>query len=390
MDDSVFDAMLRTALSEALEEDYQEMAQKEGPHRRKDRPSRHQAKRMRRMLADPFGYERRSRITPEKEKRPAPEVRPFRWRHCLQGATAAALILLLTGTAAAYALRGGDFFRHMFESSPWATEYSGIADIDQVQEMDGGACKLGTVVEDEHFRFELLDAVSEGENALAAVKITVLDMQPVEEALGGDTVAPAAFLNTSGSFFDSGSSETSFIYPNEDNDLEDNQLLLIFRSSKNSAGLARSCDIVFEDFGYQKWSGDRDTIAEDVVLIPGKWTIPITLKFDGGTVLEGQKTVQLEDCTFTIDRICISALSVSIDLHCPREFEDRLYELLPAVEICMRDGGTALYTGFSSGGGGEQEDGEVNIHALYEFELPLNKAQFFSFRIGGKEIPLTK
>ena len=64
MNEQLFDAMLRTALEEALEEDCREAPaeQKHTGH-----TSLRQRRRMRRMLADPWGYERRSRAAKQME-----------------------------------------------------------------------------------------------------------------------------------------------------------------------------------------------------------------------------------------------------------------------------------------------------------------------------------
>lgn len=56
------------------------------------------------------------------------------------------------------------------------------------------------MAEDEHLRLELLDAISEGENALAAVRVTVKDTELLEKY----GIERLAFLNIEGSFFDSG------------------------------------------------------------------------------------------------------------------------------------------------------------------------------------------
>lgn len=48
----------------------------------------------------------------------------------------------------------------MFEDSPWAAEYGEAANTQQLLEMGGS--NLGTVVEDDQVRVELLDAVSTG------------------------------------------------------------------------------------------------------------------------------------------------------------------------------------------------------------------------------------
>lgn len=157
-----------TALEEALEEDCREAPaeQKHTGH-----TSLRQRRRMRRMLADPWGYERRSRAAKQMEAQQKMQVKtPV--RH-LRWPVLAAAVLLLTVSVTGYALRGGAFFQSFFEKSPWAEDYAGTADTEQLTELGGTG--IGAVAEDEHLRLELLDAISEGENALAAVRVTVKD-----------------------------------------------------------------------------------------------------------------------------------------------------------------------------------------------------------------------
>ena len=157
MNEQLFDAMLRTALEEALEEDCREAPaeQKHTGH-----TSLRQRRRMRRMLADPWGYERRSRAAKQMEAQQKMQVKtPV--RH-LRWPVLAAAVLLLTVSVTGYALRGGAFFQSFFEKSPWAEDYAGTADTEQLTELGGTG--IGAVAEDEHLRLELLDAISEGEN----------------------------------------------------------------------------------------------------------------------------------------------------------------------------------------------------------------------------------
>ena len=194
MNEQLFDAMLRTALEEALEEDCREAPaeQKHTGH-----TSLRQRRRMRRMLADPWGYERRSREAKQMEAHQTMQVKtPV--RH-LRWPVLAAAVLLLTVSVTGYALRGGAFFQSFFEKIPWAEDYAGTADTEQLTELGGTG--IGAVAEDEHLRLELLDAISEGENALAAVRVTVRDTELLEKY----GLERLAFLNIEGSFFASGS-----------------------------------------------------------------------------------------------------------------------------------------------------------------------------------------
>ena len=151
-----FDAMLKTALEEAIRRD---AAASPAP----PRLSRRQRKRMGRLLADPWGAARR-----EEREEARPLRRPARW---LAAAVAAAL---LTGTAAGLALGGGELIRQIFEGKSWAAEhYGGAADTEQLLGL--GAELDAAVVESGGVRLELLDAISDGQVAKVALRVTVLD-----------------------------------------------------------------------------------------------------------------------------------------------------------------------------------------------------------------------
>lgn len=373
MDEPVFDAMLKTALEEALQEDLKEL-EKTPPVR----PSLRQRRRMCRMLADPWGYARRRR-TAEEQPPQQRHRNPARWL------LVAVVTALLAGTAAGYALRGGDFFRQMFDNSPWAGEYGSAANTEQL--LDMGSDNVGSVLEDAHFRFELLDAVSEGENAMVAVQVTVLDMAPLEEAFGSRTVAPGQFLRKDGSFFDSGSSGIEQIYPDMDGSLEENQFLMIFRSDRNRASAGRKYTISFHDFGYYRFEDDEAPTGTEVILVPGDWTLELELSFDGGTVLVRNQTIQLEDCIFQVDRVRLSSLSVGLEIHCPWEESDAVWEALKSAKIRMKDGTEVPSTGLRMAGRGEDEAGFAS-EILYEFGMPLEKDQYVGIVFCGQEISL--
>ena len=366
MDEPIFDAMLKNALQEALEEDLRQM---ENPPRL-HLSLRHRW-RMRRMLADPWRYARRLRAEEPRRQTARRRMLPRRW------VLAAVIAALLAGTAAGYAIRGGEFLRSVFDRSPWAEEYAGAADTEQLLDMGGEL--LNTVIEDEHFRFELLDAVSEGENAMAAVRLTVLDTQMLEEAFGAVTVAPGYFLDRSGTFFETSSSSTSYRYPEDDPTLADNQMLMIFTSSGNAAGEDRHCTITFRDFGYcEDVSAGEES---EVVLVPGEWTLEMELSFDGGLVLTGSWPLDIADTRAVIEEIQVSALSLSMKIRCDWAEFDAVGELLRDTEICMEDGCRVPYTGLSIGGGG---DGR--IHVRYSFGMPLDRERVTGLDISGQMI----
>ena len=368
MDGPIFDAMLKNALQEALEEDLRQM---------EDPPQLHLSlrhrRRMRRMLADPWRYVRRLRD--EEPRRQTARRRTLSRRWVL----AAVIAALLAGTAAGYAIRSGEFLQSVFDKSPWAEEYAGAADTEQLLDMGGEL--LSTVVEDEHFRFELLDAVSEGGNAMAAVRLTVLDTQMLEETFGAVTVAPGYFLDQSGTFFETGSSSTSYRYPEDDPTLADNQMLMIFTSSGNAAGEDRYCTITFRDFGYCEEASAGE--EAEVVLVPGEWTLEMELSFDSGLVLAGSWPLDIGDAQAVIEEIQVSALSLSMRIRCDWAEFDAMGELLRNTEICMEDGCRVPYAGLSIGGGG---DGQIDVR--YSFGMPLDRERVTGLDISGQMISL--
>ena len=372
MDGPVFDAMLKTALEEALMEDMKEL---EGAP---PRTSLRQRRRMKRMLADPWGYARRLRAAETAETPPHRRKTPARWL------TAAVVAALLTGTAAGYALRGGAFFQKMFEESAWAAHYGGAADTGQLLEMGGGG--LGVAAEDAHFRFELLDAIAEGETAMAAVRVTVLDTALLEEAFGAATVSPGKFLEEGGSFLDTGTTSTEYCYADMDPTLAEDQLLMIYRTDGERTGGEQTLEIEFRDFGYTRYDGE-DPNGEDVVLVPGTWTIPVELRFRAIREMEIGRKIQADGCAFTLDRIRLSALSVGLDIHCGQEDAEHLSELLRSATFLMEDGRAVEAVGYCLAGKGEDEAGYAS-EVLYEFGMPLERDRLSALCIGGERISL--
>ena len=374
MNEQVFDAMLRTALEEALEEDVREA---EASLPAAPRPSARQRRRMRKMLADPWRYERRSRSAePPKEEAPRRTHTPrqVRW------GVVAAVIVLLTGTAAGYALQGGAFFRSFFDQSAWAEDYRGAADTEQVLKMGGTG--VGAVAEDENFRIELLDAISEGETAMAAVKITVKNPDLLAQAAGEDGSGYGYFLHMGGSFFERGSSQTSYIYPDADRDLEENQMLLIFRTSGNQVNAGKSVSIDFCDYGYERYTGKEQEIRNEIVLVPGVWTLRMELDFDGGILLEKHETVALEQVEITVNSVRVTALSVGVNFRCPQDSFEDVCEALHGAVIRMQNGTEIPYSGFTLCGSDE------DCEALYEFELPVDREEIAALVVDGQEISL--
>ena len=109
--------------------------------------------------------------------------------------------------------------------------------------------------------------------------------------------------------------------------LAEDQLLMIYRTDGERTGGEQTLEIEFRDFGYTRYDGE-DPNGEDVVLVPGTWTIPVELRFRAIREMEIGRKIQADGCAFTLDRIRLSALSVGLDIHCGQEDAEHLSELL--------------------------------------------------------------
>lgn len=378
MDGPVFDAMLKTALMEALEEDLKDLDTVPAK-----RPSVRQRRRMRRMRADPWRY---ARILAHGEE-PAGKEPAGRKRRPVRWLLVAVIAAILAGTAASYALQGGEFFRRMFEDSPWAAEYGEAANTQQLLEMGGS--NLGTVVEDDQVRVELLDAVSTGESAMAAVRITILDTDLLQRTFGENSVSYGRFLLVDGSFFLTNSSQTEIRDSEMDETLADNQLLMIFRSDGNAVGENRQCTITLHDFGYYQYDSEDDREGEKVVLIPGEWTLGMNLSFDGGICYEPNETYTLRGCQIQVESVCVTALTTRMVIHCRTEDVEMLMEVFREGKICLADGTQLDFSGYFFGGlGGDEADFSCEIR--YEYAMPLDREQVAGIRADEQDILLTQ
>lgn len=365
MDGPIFDAMLKTALEEALRQDMEDLERMP-----EIRQSRRQKKRMRQMLADPWSYARRQTAAPAKA--PARRRNPARW------AAVAVVAALLTGTAAGYALRGGAFFQQMFDTSPWAAQYGGVADTKQLLDMGSGS--LGAVVEDETLRIELVDAVSDGQFAMAALHLTVLDQEVLEE-LGMEF---PHFSTTEISCISGDSKECSvksygtsvrrWIGPKG---AEAGQYSLVF--SIDDAAL-------LDGGGYRISLQDLDIHQKDgrKLLASGTWTMDVALQPGEVVSRSPDLACEIGGADWALERLTCSALALKLEFRSLEEAEVSLRELDVRLDpvIHMKDGGTIGSEGYVCGIMG----GLDYIDMTLEFQMPIDVEKIESVTVCGQEI----
>lgn len=348
MDGPVFDAMLKNALEEAIRRDLEESPTP-------PRPSRRQRRRMRRLLAD-ARTERRSR-------------NPARW---LAAVVAAAL---LTGAAAAgLALGSGERFQRMFEEDA-AGYYGGAADTEQL--LDMGA-EMGTaLLESGGLRFEMLDAVFDGQRAMMELRMTLLDPAVQERAREkapnfGDT----GILLENGRDVNSWSwSVTSREAGGMEEELEEGQYSLVFSISDEALNAGGRCGIQLRDLV----SGFGE---EQEVLLSGEWTLSVTLRPTELLRLEPGAVCRVNGVEWLLDGVTLSPLALSLTLHREEGGEPRSH-WLPDLSIRVK-GGEVLELHGSTG----VSSTNTHMDVQKEFHMPLDLEQVESLLVCGVEIPL--
>lgn len=354
MDGPIFDAMLKTALEEALREDMKDL-----DNMPPVRQSRRQRKRMRKLLADPFGYARRQRAAPEE---PARSYGHARW------VVAAAIVVLLTGTAAGYALGGGAFFQRMFDESPLAAHYGGAADTEQLLEMSGTA---SGAVESDGLRLSVVDAVSDGQMAMVSVQMTVLT--ELENADPGNICFQELDILPL-----NGREKADFGYglsirPWPDSE---NQYLLIFSITDAALEQGGSYRISMEDLSSR---GEDST----EVLLPGTWELEATLQPAVPRAYGAEQPFAVGDGKWILTRAAVSPLALVLEFQVPETGMDlRDLDTLLSPVIRMKGGETI-----------EQRDCVMGITAYsghvevtLEFQMPLDVEQIKSISVFGQAL----
>lgn len=353
-----FDAMLKTALEEAIRRD---AAASPAP----PRLSRRQRKRMGRLLADPWGAARR-----EEREEARPLRRPARW---LAAAVAAAL---LTGTAAGLALGGGELIRQIFEGKSWAAEhYGGAADTEQLLGL--GAELDAAVVESGGVRLELLDAISDGQVAKVALRVTVLDPAAQErlQETGG-----AFFGRRTEVLLEDDRKIDSLGYSSGSSEDGTYSVLLTFRDEALEQG--GQCSIRLRDLE----TIDLEQGHERETVLSGEWVLSVTLRPTEVIRLEPGALCRVSGDDWILDSVTLSPLALRLTFH--REGEGRrTSRWVPYKDLSIRlkNGEVLDMEGCSLNGG----YGGRHIKASYEFPIPLDLDQVDCLQIRGTEIPLT-
>ena len=376
MAENEFDRILQQALMAAMEEDLQALPEDTEPM------SPRQRERMEALLADPAGH------CPGENA--GGKSRGFPKRKLMRmAAAAAAVVVLLAGSALAYSISGGTFFRDMFlRQAEERGAYSGYMDADQLLNMGGG--NVGAVVETEDLRLELVDAVSGGNTAMVAIRVTARQMTEFPQ----DPEGPwrnYGFSEVSDSLSqgnDAFSANWQYVFPEDDPLLKSNQCFLVMTATSRKEISADPYTVKLTDFGYEQG-------GETTVLCPGQWELPVELSGGSGnsrTILLNAP-LSIGEETYTLTDAVMTPLSLTLNFTCESDAEDCAKRLFQQFRDCVLHliDGTALDSGcFTCACTSASADGQWDMTVGLSFDVPLPAEAIQSLTLGEQTLLLNE
>lgn len=361
MKETIFDAMLESALEEALRRDIEEAPEPPAPSWR-------QRARMRTLLKDPGRYI--GRLSAKKAGR-RPE-NPARWL------AAAAIAVLLTGAAAAdFALGGGEWFRRWFESSGRAAEYGETADAKLLLGM--GVEMETNVVESDGMRLKIYDAVFDGQRLLMFVQAVPLDPALLEKFQGGDEEW-IGFREIKCPSEDGGDGFQWFaMLPwREGAEPKEGEYPLLLQFSLGNVSEGGRVELRLKDLVFFPKESREDEIWA------GEWRLPMTLRPTKVLRLAEQRSCHVNGTDWTLDSLLLSPLTLRMELHCAGTARETRWTPIKDLAIHMENGETVGLEScsYSSGIGGHR------VSIRLDFGMPLNLEQVDYIHVCGEDIRL--
>jgi len=383
------DENLRFALMEALREDWEQLLSGgEDAYRE----SLRQRRRLRKMLADPRGYYRRyfrgGRETKEGGATFAcPQEVRIRKKHILRLVIAAVVAALLAGSALAYSLTGGEFFTRMFNLFERELGLdAGVADMSQLAVMDDA--ELGTILETDELRFELMDAVSGGYMSMVAIRVTCKQADKViEKDKDGNCLWQASFKDIGGTLTDNTSIANagygiSCRYDGDEMELKPNQFYMVFNTNSTETVKAGTYTLELHDL---MKSGEKG----DTVLCAGDWTLEIPLE-DGEkyahTVSCGE-TYPIGNTDYLLERVQYSPLSMNLYFSSDCQ-TNQFGEDFIDYSVTLKDGKVLDRPWFCCGISSGSDASGTTANVTLEFNAPLNVNEIESVQFSGNSVDL--
>ncbi len=305
-------------------------------------------------------------------------------------AAVVAVAVLLAGSALAYAFAGGEFFADIFakkaEKNP--AEHTAM-DVSQLSEIAGTT--LGTAIDTDELRIDVVDIISTGSDAMVALRITAKQMDSVLYNNGIEPLKNYRFNSEDGNLFQNMESRTvGYIYSDMDTALADNQFYLLLTVRSLNGFENGPYNLVLDAFGYF----DPDTAVGGGISITtvyeGPWTIKLDLSGDTehSRIMYIGQSVDIGDYTYDIKDIYLTPFSCMVVISYEDATEDsqkRFTQIVDAAEdiAVLSSGGTPIATGEIgvSSGVDDNDWPDSSYHITFYFDVPINVEDIVSVHV---------
>lgn len=308
------------------------------------------------------------------------------------------IVLLMSGTALAYALTGGEFFAKLFmqKAETNSADYSYI-DVSQLSAIAGKT--IGTVVDTDQLRIDVTDVVSSGSDAMVALCVTAKQLDSVLRYTGWDEVPlnNYRFGSEDGTIFNNMESATvRYIYSDEDTSLAPNQFYLVLTITSLDGFKDSPYTVALQSFGYYDRLAATGNGVGVTTLYKGPWKINLDLSQDtdhSRTILLNRK-VDIGEYNYDLEGIyltpfsCTAVISYEGD---PDLSEERF------KEVSVKASDFALYTtdrtpvkhGEVSLQNGGTDQPDSTYHITVHLEVPANVKDVLRIHIFGKNFDIS-
>ena len=304
------------------------------------------------------------------------------------------IIVLLTGTALAYALTGGAFFTKIFtqRAELGATDYS-YMDVSQLSEIAGK--NIGTVVDTDELQIDVTDVLSSGSDAMVALRVTAKQLDSVLLYTGFDEVPlnNYRFGSEDGTLFNNMDSATvQYIYSDEDNSLADNQFYLVLTVTSLDGFKDNPYTIELQSFGYY----DLHTASGDKVFITkvydGPWEINLDLSgdTDHSRTVFLNNVIEISEYKYDIEGVyltpfsCTAIISYDGDPDLSKERYKAVYEKAADFALYTTEGAPVEHgdVGVMNGG---VDSPDSTYHVTVYFDVPVDVENITKIHIFGQD-----
>ncbi len=285
-------------------------------------------------------------------------------------------VIIGATSALAYTLAGGDFFRCYFAEKAGSGKGQNYMDVDQLASI--ASSSIGTVVDTNELRIDIMDVLKSGNMMTMGIKVTAKQLDSVLYKTDFPTLQNYRFNDVIGGdmFEHMYCASVQYIYSDSQPSLADNQLIILCILKSYDDILSGSYSVQFSKFGYFTMNTPQFYSLYDQT-----WEFQINMDniSDHSKNRYFHQKVQEGEYQFYLENIQITPLTCMINYKYEESESKGQFEAFSKgvedTQILLKDG-TVLSKDDFSLSWGSGSDGEGNYAPIYivdiTFEVPVN------------------